>query len=387
MTYVSFASQNAARCSRDGIYQNVIHHTVPGFAVLCVSALIGAGMLYLRPVAPPSGQMAQVLGKTAVETSGKAIEKAAPARVAASKSLMPSRAYVSLLDPSYTFGLAPVPFKPKTAIASAFEPKPMVPPPSSSVPSDAPMTSDSDEVPPPIVAEVAPAVPLPAETSPDVPLPLPRPHEFRAPANIAAAPAPVRATQQVARNVPAGAVPGSAPPASAAPQSGGFFDKLFGGASQPSGPALAYAAPEDGIVGSFRRITSGRPLPYDRWTAVYEISSHTVHMPNGTKLEAHSGLGSMLDDPRYVDQRMRGATPPAVYDLTPRETLFHGVQALRLTPVGGGDTYGRGGLLAHTFMLGPRGDSNGCVVFRNYNAFLQSYMRGEIKQLAVVARL
>ena len=82
--------------------------------------------------------------------------------------------------------------------------------------------------------------------------------------------------------------------------------------------------------------------------------------------------------------RMRGSTPPATYRLTLRESLFHGVQALRLTPVSG-TTYGRGGLLAHTFMLGQRGNSNGCVSFRNYRAFLEAYRRGQIRELKVVA--
>jgi Protein of unknown function (DUF2778) len=106
-----------------------------------------------------------------------------------------------------------------------------------------------------------------------------------------------------------------------------------------------------------------------------------------SRLEAHSGLGDRLDDPRYVNERMRGATPPNVYELQPREQLFHGVQALRLIPVGGGDLHGRTGLLAHTYMLGPKGDSNGCVSFKNYNTFLQAFQNGEIKRLAVVARL
>jgi hypothetical protein len=38
-------------------------------------------------------------------------------------------------------------------------------------------------------------------------------------------------------------------------------------------------------------------------------------------------------------------------------------------------------------MLGPRGDSNGCVSFRDYNAFLKAFRNGEIKRLAVVASL
>ena len=82
---------------------------------------------------------------------------------------------------------------------------------------------------------------------------------------------------------------------------------------------------------------------------------------------------------------MRGPTPPSVYDLSVREQLFHGVKALRLTPVSG-SVYGRTGLLAHRYMLGPNGDSNGCVSFRDYNAFLQAYERGQVQRLVVVAR-
>jgi Protein of unknown function (DUF2778) len=105
-------------------------------------------------------------------------------------------------------------------------------------------------------------------------------------------------------------------------------------------------------------------------------------------LEAHSGLGSMLDDPGSAKIRMHGVTPPHIYELTPREALFHGVPALRLNPIGGDDAvYGRSGLLAHTFMLGPNGDSNGCVSFRDYNAFLNAYRNQGIKKLAVVVRV
>ena len=151
--------------------------------------------------------------------------------------------------------------------------------------------------------------------------------------------------------------------------------------------ALAYAAPESGVPGDARSAAFGPLARYDRWTAVYDISAHTVYLPNGTTLEAHSGLGDRLDDPRHVRERMRGATPPDVYELALREQLFHGVQALRLKPVGGGDAFGRAGLLAHTYMLGPNGDSNGCVVFKNYEAFLQAFQNGEVKRLVVVAHI
>ena len=125
---------------------------------------------------------------------------------------------------------------------------------------------------------------------------------------------------------------------------------------------------------------------YDRWTAVYDISAHTVYLPDGRKLEAHSGLGDRLDDPRFVSERDRGSTPPGAYELTLRESLFHGVQALRLTPVGDGDVFGRSGLLAHPYMLGPSGDSNGCVSFKDYDAFLLAYQNGQVKRLIVVAQ-
>lgn len=162
-----------------------------------------------------------------------------------------------------------------------------------------------------------------------------------------------------------------------------FLEKLFG-KPQPSGPVLAYAAAEEGTAGNGQRTAVA---PYDQWTAVYDIAAHTVFMPDGTRLEAHSGLGSMLDDPRYVSERMRGATPPGVYDLQLREQLFHGVEAVRLIPAGSADAMGRTGLLAHPYMLGPNGQSFGCVSFRNYNAFLQAYVHGEVKRLVVVARL
>jgi Protein of unknown function (DUF2778) len=119
-------------------------------------------------------------------------------------------------------------------------------------------------------------------------------------------------------------------------------------------------------------------------TAVYDIAAHTVYMPNGERLEAHSGLGNRFDDPRYVSEKDRGPTPPHAYDLELRKDLFHGVAAVRLNPVGDGNMYGRVGMLAHTYMLGPRGDSNGCVSFREYQKFLRAFMNGEVSRLVVV---
>ena len=152
-------------------------------------------------------------------------------------------------------------------------------------------------------------------------------------------------------------------------------------------PAVAAAPTSGGRVGGgwFGFGAPSASQSYDRQTAVYDISAHTVFLPDGARLEAHSGLGDRLDDPRYVSERARGATPPHLYELTLRESLFHGVQALRMTPIGEGGVYGRAGLLVHTYMLGPNGDSNGCVSVRDYDAFLRAYENGEIKRLMVVA--
>ncbi len=170
-----------------------------------------------------------------------------------------------------------------------------------------------------------------------------------------------------------------------------IFEKLWG-KPQAKASLLSYASADASITGglgpSRNTALDGAEPRYDRSTAVYDISARTVYLPDGSRLEAHSGRGSKLDDPKYVNVRMQGATPPHVYDLTPRESPFHGVAALRLTPVGGEDAiFGRSGLLAHTYMLGPNGDSNGCVSFKDYNAFLNAYRNQGIKRLAVVARV
>jgi hypothetical protein len=121
--------------------------------------------------------------------------------------------------------------------------------------------------------------------------------------------------------------------------------------------------------------------------AIYDITAHTVYMPNGDTLEAHSGLGEKLDNPRYINVRMKGPTPPNVYKMTMRESIFHGVRAIRLTPVDESKMFGRDGMLAHTYMLRNRGHSNGCVVFSNYPAFLAAFQRGEVDRLVVVDHL
>jgi Protein of unknown function (DUF2778) len=149
----------------------------------------------------------------------------------------------------------------------------------------------------------------------------------------------------------------------------------------PARLTLASLTPGDGL---FRSHPDLQSLGYDSQTAVYDISAHAVYLPNGLTLEAHSGLGMLKDNPETVQARNAGATPPAVYDLRPREKRFHGVRALRMIPADGSDTMGRAGLLVHSFMLGPEGDSNGCVSIRDYVRFRKAFDDGEINRLVVV---
>jgi len=175
--------------------------------------------------------------------------------------------------------------------------------------------------------------------------------------------------------------------AAAPPDQRNFLEKFFG-INKPAETQLAYASPDGGLSGlSIPNKAAQAGSPERNTTAIYDISAHTVYMPDGRRLEAHSGLGSALDDPSRVSERMHGATPPHVYSLRLREALFHGVRALRLNPIGEGNVYGRSGLLAHTYMLGPNGDSNGCVSFKDYDAFVRAYDRGEVTHLVVVSHL
>ena len=122
-------------------------------------------------------------------------------------------------------------------------------------------------------------------------------------------------------------------------------------------------------------------------TAIYDITARVVYLPNGERLEAHSGLGAHMDDPRSVAVKNRGVTPPNVYELSLREQPFHGVRAIRLTPVDRDKMFGRDGMLAHSYMLGPNGDSNGCVSISDYPRFLNAFLNGEVDRLVVVERL
>ena len=252
---------------------------------------------------------------------------------------------------------------------------------------------------PQIAAPKLAEAPRRVETSRVAEAPKPKESQMPAPAQVAAltpASAPRPAETDAAKG-PVAAVRDMAQRAKAAVMSIAsaekptMVEKLW--SKTPShGSLMSYASADASFTGSIapaqQNPALGGSAPYDRSTAVYDISAHMVYLPDGTKLEAHSGLGSKLDDPKSAPVRMHGVTPPHIYDLSPREALFHGVPALRLNPIGGEDKiFGRSGLLAHTYMLGPNGDSNGCVSFRDYNAFLNAYRNQGIKRLAVVTRI
>lgn len=161
-----------------------------------------------------------------------------------------------------------------------------------------------------------------------------------------------------------------------------------------SGTELAYARPQNPLkedepesrgFSLFGRKPT-MPGPGSR-IAVYDISAGLVYMPNGEKLEAHSGRGSMRDDPRYAHIKNRGPTPPHIYNLRMREQRFHGVEAIRMLPYDGQNKFGRDGFLTHTYLLRVRGDSSGCVVFEEYPRFLNAFKRGEVNRLIVVPKL
>jgi hypothetical protein len=368
---------------------------------------------------------AGLAGLTTLALKGRTVERAEAATSAAALGAQPTLAslgsFAPLFDPAYDLGggrqtfasarplaariHAPSPVTTVSAPAPALPTGPLV---LASLPGrDAGLAGPATPstalapialAPLPLARPGAPGVAAAEdEDGPDTtmvaPMPMRRPSD--APSTATAPEAPRIATRRNGRNQTAAA----ADQAPAQPDGRTFFERLFGprrdGAGS-GGPELAYA-PSDGNLGTdasssrgggFGGFSLGLSGPAPRppmGVAIYDIGSRLVYLPNGEKLEAHSGLGAYRNDVRYAHLRMRGVTPPHVYDLTEREALFHGVRAIRLNPVGGSQAiHGRAGLLAHTFLLGPNGDSNGCISIRHYDRFLQAYLRGEIRRLIVV---
>ncbi len=154
---------------------------------------------------------------------------------------------------------------------------------------------------------------------------------------------------------------------------------------------LAYARPEipedkpGSTLGRSLRSLFGGKTKAGNGVAVYDISAAKVYMPDGSVLEAHSGIGHMADNPRYTHVKMNGPTPPHTYNLRMREKRFHGVEAIRMLPVDGKNKFGRDGFLTHSYLLrGGREESHGCVAFADYKRFLTAFKQGKVKQIIVV---
>lgn len=185
------------------------------------------------------------------------------------------------------------------------------------------------------------------------PLPLPRPDGL---ARLGIARTPLAAPEPQLASLP--------PQPQYSPKSGelGIFDKLFADPDRAAKTVLA-ANPN---------------------TALYDIAKRLVYLPDGDKLEAHSGYGEWIDDPESVHRKMVGVTPPNVYAVSFREKPFHGVRALRMKPVGSGNMHGRDGILAHSYLLGDGGASNGCISVKDYDKFLKAYEDGKFNQIIVL---
>jgi hypothetical protein len=192
------------------------------------------------------------------------------------------------------------------------------------------------------------------------PLPLPRPDGIAR---------QIGTPQVAARSAPAVTEPqlASLPPQpqlqpQSQPKSDGILDKLFGDPDRAAKAVLA-ANPN---------------------TVLYDITKRVVYLPDGEKLEAHSGFGEWIDNPESMHRKNVGVTPPNVYAVSFREKPFHGVRALRMKPVGSGNMYGRDGILAHSFLLGEAGASNGCISVKDYDKFLKAYEDGKFNQIIVL---
>lgn len=348
-----------------------------GVAVLAATALSGLALAGLLR----QGEVPAPIETASVEAAASPQADAEPG--ASAEALPADLAW--MLDPNPTLDADTSGFAaPKTTLSAALDTAFRRPEPVPQLADLAPASVPGVET-----AAPAPVARAGARLALTVPLPVRRPAEFRY--------EPREQTARLATPIPrAGSRQARESTrqvfSAAVTDDRSFFEKLFGGDPAPSqsapaasGTAMAYAGLESGAAESAarRRLVPG-PVA-EPGVAVYDISAATVTLPSGEVLEAHSGLGVAQDNPDYVHLRMRGATPPGVYDLREREALFHGVRAIRLNPVGGSAAiHGRDGILAHTYMLGPSGASNGCVVFKQYDRFLRAYLRGDVRRIVVV---
>jgi len=198
-------------CERGRLFSKISSQTIPGALALALSVLFGVWILYVRPAAAP------------VE---------APA-VAAAVSFAPNP-YGGLFDPKLSSGSAPVSLARSFPLKSTF---------GSILPAPAAAIAEPENV-----------LPLPRRAVPQIaesaPLPIPRPAELGLPASHSPSPAGRRLAQENRKTV--------FPTTPADNRT--FFEKLFG-MPQSSGPVLAYAAPEGGVLGNPTKSHIQRVVP------------------------------------------------------------------------------------------------------------------------------
>jgi hypothetical protein len=100
------------------------------------------------------------------------------------------------------------------------------------------------------------------------------------------------------------------------------FPPAVGRSAPPESTVIETPLPaKKPVFTAVARNDSTSPPDADRRTAIYDIKAHVVYLPNGDRLEAHSGLGINLDNADDVGVRGRGPTPPNVYSLALREAF------------------------------------------------------------------
>src|SRR5262249_23302953 len=123
----------------------------------------------------------------------------------------------------------------------------------------------------------------------------------------------------------------------AEPEEGASNVLNYAGLPSPAEPAngrtalkLAPAASSPPASAARKRVATAEaskdsisPVDENSRTAIYDIAARTVYLPNGRRLEAHSGFGSYMDDARHVNLKRQGPTPPNTYKLVMREEPFH----------------------------------------------------------------
>lgn len=256
-------------------------------------------------------------------------------------------------------------------------------PPVSAMSQAAPMTLASLQVPADLPGPATPAAPV-APRLPDLQVGMSAPSlgtpvpDFRPKPLVHSKPGAISRPTVTASRTPPAAQPPAADPAKPA--------------TPKPAPVLAYAAPQlpedetsplSGLSKLFSGGKNGLPGPASK-IAVYDISNSTVHMPDGSKLVAHSGIGHRMDNPKYAYVKNLGPTPPNVYKLRMRERRFHGVEAIRMLPYDVPAMRGRDGMLTHSRLLRNSIGSHGCVAFKHYGKFLSAFKKGKVKTMIVV---